>query len=175
MTTTQTTNNYQELPISEASKRNLSVLNLFGHKLADELGFEPHASIYRSKSVTVMKVRGKGQYKEKKFKVPTLDWETDCYRLQFIPSTTNCVELYWIEVKDGQECKGIGTKLINTILDIADEYGIRIKAIPCNFKNQGNVEDLYRLRDWYRSFGFRPSAIEGCVFYYTPKKNIKKF
>ena len=45
---------------------------------------------------------------------------------------------------------------MNTILDVSDELGIGVKLIPVDFDNtERKIENLYRLRNWYKSFGFK--------------------
>ena len=151
--------------------RNLDTLETFVTKLEQELGYEALAEIYHSMETNVLR-RKKSRYKQVWNNVHVLTFETECYKLKLIPSTENCIEVYWIEIKDTERCKGLGSELMNTILDISDELNIKVKAIPCDMFGDGKIETLYRIRNWYRSLGFKPSKIEPAAYYYTPQKNL---
>tara|TARA_R110000868_G_C10830017_1_gene759314 strand:+ start:756 stop:1259 length:504 start_codon:yes stop_codon:yes gene_type:complete len=79
----------------------------------------------------------------------------------------NSVSLQYLEVFE--EGKGIGTKIVNCVLDAADSCGISIDVFASPFKVQfSNVpvnqlkkyqishmtKEVYRLIDWYRGFNF---------------------
>ncbi|MCZ2845087.1 MAG: hypothetical protein O2U61_01095 [Candidatus Bathyarchaeota archaeon] len=81
--------------------------------------------------------------------------ENDKYLIEFIPVDINMIEIYKIEVFDKR--KGTGTHLMNKILDISDELGKSVKVIPIVFKEDSMTQ--YKLRDWYRSFGFDSKGI----------------
>ncbi|WP_289063843.1 hypothetical protein [uncultured Zobellia sp.] len=75
------------------------------------------------------------------------------FRLSLIPNNNHSIEIWWIQVYN----KGnkLGTEIMNKILDVSDELGVGVKVIPVDIDNpDGKVRNLYRLRDWYRSFGF---------------------
>ena len=107
-------------------------------------------------------------YKEDKYGEYFL-YENDVCKLQFYELTESIVELFWIEVN--YKNKGMGTLLLNKILDAADEVNVEIKLIPiplhsCEF----DFESKRRLRNWYESFGFRSKSTLSPAMYYSPNK-----
>ena len=88
------------------------------------------------------------------------------YRLVFKSFDEGNVELWMIEVNENQRGKEIGTDLMNKILDVSDELGIGVKLIPYPFrtnlekckttkdKNSLMLGQMFKLKEWYRSFGF---------------------
>jgi hypothetical protein len=96
-------------------------------------------------------------------------YENDIYKLKFCALNENLVELYWIEVYNNN--KGIGTKLMNDILDAADEVNVEIKLIPIPlYSFNDDLESKIRLRNWYKSFGFRSKSTLTPAMYYSPNK-----
>lgn len=159
----------KEITLTKQQELNLQTLEMFSQKLESKLGYQPAAEVFKELKTSVWKSK-RSRYVQTIPQAFVLTFETECYKLQLIPSSQNCVEVYWIEIKDEQRCKGIGSELMNTILDIADELNIKVKAVPCDMFGDGQVKVLYRIREWYRSLGFKPSIIENCVYFYTPNK-----
>ena len=92
------------------------------------------------------------------------------YRLSLIPNNSNSIEVWWIQVyKKGN---GLGTDIMNNILDVSDELGIGVKVIPVDIDSEEFVKgNLYRLRGWYRSFGFKSRNFERTPeLYYEPQR-----
>jgi hypothetical protein len=108
------------------------------------------------------------KYKENRFGEFYM-YENDIYKLKFCALGENLVELYWIEVYENN--KGIGTKLMNYILDAADEVSVEIKLIPIPFNTfRSDFESRIRLRNWYKSFGFYSKSTLTPAMYYSPNK-----
>jgi len=112
-------------------------------------------------------------HKNKIFKIREVSYQMDLvnenYRLSLLPNNSNSIEIWWIQVyKKG---KGFGTNLMNIILDISDELGIGVKVIPVDFDTEDeNIEHLYRLRSWYKSFGFKSKDFNRTpILYYEPQ------
>lgn len=160
------------LQFTDQQLRNLDTLETFVTELEKKLGYEALGEIYPEICTNVLRPNGKSRYQQKLKNVHVLTFKTECYKLKLIPSTENCIEVYWIEVKDTERCRGLGSELMNTILDISDELNIKVKAIPCDMMGDGTIEVLYRIRNWYRSLGFKPSKIEPASYHYLPKKNL---
>ena len=93
--------------------------------------------------------------------------ENKDYRLMFSILGEDTVGLQYIEVME--EGKGVGTTILNIILDAADKYGITIDVFASPFKcKYGKVpvnllkgfmfksmtKDTFRLINWYRDFDF---------------------
>ena len=106
----------------------------------------------------------KGVYRESKSQCPIFSMENDCFKLDFCQHDNKTVEIYWLEVKE--KCKGMGTEIMNTILDVADEYAVNIRVIPSDFDIKGTNYNIYSLRRWYISFGFINSINHPAVFTY---------
>lgn len=154
----------------EKHQDKVRTLEIFGKKLENILGVSPLPYVTMTET-GVLSPKGKW-YRELKKDVFVLDFRTDCYKLLLTTHNENTIELNWIEVNSDKRCKGSGTELINILLDISDETGISVRTIPADIDNpEGDIEVLYRLRRWYKSFGFKPSTLTPSVFYYK-QKNI---
>jgi len=80
--------------------------------------------------------------------------------------------IYLASISVTDKGKGIGTDLLNTILDYCDEKGYKLflHPFPLDYtKDKFNLKKalplFYRLRDWYLSFGFVEQA-DGYMVYY---------
>ena len=103
---------------------------------------------------------------------------TETYCLQFSQDSDTALELGIIEVFEPG--KGLGTEVMNHILDVADELGITIKTIPAPiveedylFGGKGDPQafkTIQRLRRYYSSLGFKFSILTKAVMYYKPQK-----
>lgn len=141
----------------------------FMHALEEKLGLISEKTIKEELHTSVLNLKTKKRYNEIKKFTFVARYENDAYKLDIIPYSKDCVEIFWIEAKIKRS--GIGTDLMNTILDLADEKKVKVRTIPCDFDDYvGEKQYLLILRDWYRSFGFRPSPIHDPVFYYDPNK-----
>jgi len=109
-------------------------------------------------------------YTEKKEQVHIMNYEDECVKLQFYALDDDTVELGHIEIHD--RCKGMGTEILNTILDTADELDVDIRVLPVDF-DCGGVEPikyLRWLREWYKSFDFVSySQFSPALKYYSNK------
>ncbi len=82
-------------------------------------------------------------------------YEDDCIRLEFSNVNDTTIELLFLNVQD--KCKGLGSKVLNNILDICDELGFILKVLPINYEipksmKMSDKEYLKWLREWYKSF-----------------------
>lgn len=100
-------------------------------------------------------------------------YSNEKFKIQFTPVSSNTVELQWIEVFDNGN--GLGTDLMNDILDVSDKTGINIKVLPVDFKCNEFGGYLNRLREWYRSFGFTSKIYNKTPYlhYYSQKVELK--
>lgn len=94
-------------------------------------------------------------------------------KIQFTPVDSNTVELQWIEVYDNG--KGLGSDLMNDILDVSDKTQIKVKVLPVDFKFKEYGGYLNRLRDWYKSFGFTSKIYNNTpyLYYYPQPEEVK--
>jgi hypothetical protein len=123
---------------------------------------------HQVKKVYLDKVYGKPFHYESKEPLPTAFFETDDYYIQLF-FDGNSVELHIIEVYNGN--KGLGTELMNYLLDSADDMKIKVKLIPIAYKSSGTAEfitNTHRLKRFYMDFNFVPSRISPYMIY-TPK------
>lgn len=96
---------------------------------------------------------------------PYCRFQTEEWNLEVIPYNDNGIEIYKIE--SAQAKSGNGTKLMNMVLDIADELGIQVNLVPVPFTNRFGVEgiDMFKLKTWYTSFGFKSNKLSKYLKY----------
>ncbi len=84
-------------------------------------------------------------------------------------TTHNAIELWWLEVDN--QSKGLGTKLMNDLLDVVEELGYKLYLTPVPFKNKKVYTNkqmhnaFVRLRNWYESFGFETITNEPSLIF----------
>jgi hypothetical protein len=102
-----------------------------------------------------------------KYNTYAVKYITEEYSVTFCPSDNGVIELYKIEIKN-QKC-GIGTNLLNLILDVCDNMNIKCALIPVGeFRNRyGMTTPTNVLIQWYGSFGFKKNVLTH-YFIYTP-------
>jgi hypothetical protein len=61
---------------------------------------------------------------------------TKKWTLVFTEGSEKEIELFKIEIKDPYRRTGVGTELMNNILDVSDELNIGVKLIPYSFKTE---------------------------------------
>jgi len=148
------------------------VFENFLQQVEKKLCQQPVCEIVPKVQTDVFNFKSTKRYIETKLNCPIATFETTSYILKFIPDGNQSVELYWIETT--KRGNGLGTDLINVILDISDEMNVKIKTIPADFDKYKDSDKIHgrgylpELRDWYRSFGFKSTIISPCVFHYTP-------
>ncbi len=107
-------------------------------------------------------VNSQTMYNDKLYKSKTrydqlsIVYNDECIDIEILEYDKNTYELYWLEVK-GTKCKGIGSKILNHILDACEEHNIKLTLIPVPLTAKtwkSNKELTMRLIDWYKSFGF---------------------
>jgi GNAT superfamily N-acetyltransferase len=135
------------------------VVQLFMGEFVERNGLDHskvHARIFNKGTQTYWKGR---TWTEWVNNVGGIGYETDEFNLVFAEKSTDTIELYMIEAK--QRGKGIGTDLMNKVLDLADELGVNIQLVPTPYKNVDDSKYCSFLREWYASFGFKSN-------FYTP-------
>jgi hypothetical protein len=77
------------------------------------------------------------------------------------------IYLISIKIKESQKLKGWGSVIISNIIQLADEYNVRIKLWITNIYGS----DLKRLYSFYRKFGFVliKNINDGYMIYYSKK------
>jgi len=144
-----------------------NVLSFVMGQFVDNNGYDPNEvvpNVFNKGTETFWKGKLWTEWKEDVF---GLGLSTDDFNLVLTACTSEIVEIYMIEAKTRN--KGIGTDIMNKILDIADEFGITIKLVPSPYKNINDEKYYNFLREWYRSFGFIGSQF-GPTMKYVPKK-----
>jgi len=150
----------------------------FSDRLADELGdVKTICFSHSTKEVKFDKLDSKGRkgritYKETSNKpAPTSYLSTDEYYITLYEQG-GIIELFIIDVFDSG--KGLGTKIMNHMLDVADEMNVKIKLIPIAYRASGTKDferDCARLKRFYMDFGFVPTPISPYLTY-TPVKDL---
>jgi GNAT superfamily N-acetyltransferase len=64
------------------------------------------------------------------------------------------IDLDLLKVEPELRGKGIGTRIMLEVLDIADRFGVPIRLQPYSLAENGGGLDQDSLEAWYRSFGF---------------------
>lgn len=92
-------------------------------------------------------------------------FETEDWSLEVIPYNEKGIEIYKIESAKAKS--GNGTKLMNMVLDVADDLNTEINLVPVPFTNRFGVIgiDMYKLLTWYTSFGFVKSKLSQYLKY----------
>ena len=84
-------------------------------------------------------------------------------QIEFNSKSENEVELWWIQCENSGI--GLGTIILDKVLDIADHFGIKITLCPIPLDGG----DISKLRQWYTKFGFKGNMFSPYMTY-TPQK-----
>jgi ribosomal protein S18 acetylase RimI-like enzyme len=150
---------------------NLNVCENFINELIKELKIDFRMGI---------ETCSRGVWNGKKFKIE--EFTTFFYKslsvgfeLSFVPNSSDTIELWTINVRN--RGNGFGTKLMNTLLDVSDRTGIKIKLVPVDYDVDENSPKNYlqKLKNWYWELGFEKSKFPTIDPYYTycPNENYK--
>jgi len=144
------------------------LLEKFVIELSSKLGLKPMDFIPLIQNTGISVQNGYKRYNESK-RTRTLNYQCDEYKLILSEYNNQTIELWWIQVFN--KGKGLGSEILNTILDLSNEMGTRIRVIPVDFDNkEKKIENLVRLRKWYKSFGFESvDSNQSPVLYYEPQ------
>jgi len=148
--------------------RKTKLLEVFVVELSSRLGLEPLDFIPKIQNIGVSVRHLFGRYIERKI-THTLNYYCDDFKLIMSEYDEKTIELWWIEVFN--KGKGLGSDILNKILCLSDELGIGIRIIPVDIDNkEGKIKTLYRLRNWYKSFGLKSRDFNRTpVLYYEPQ------
>tara|TARA_B100001939_G_C16870754_1_gene586281 strand:- start:566 stop:1042 length:477 start_codon:yes stop_codon:yes gene_type:complete len=83
-------------------------------------------------------------------------YNDECLDIEILEYNKNTYELYWLEVKN-EKCKGVGTEILNHILDACEEHNVNLTLVPVPLEAKTWKENdslTKRLLNWYKSFGF---------------------
>jgi len=99
-----------------------------------------------------------------------LSYENDDYAVA-LSNSDDMRNIYLAAIKVNKQGNGLGTELMNKILDHCDENGVKLYLHPFplkytkeNFNEKKALPLFYRLRDWYKSFGLVEQA-DGYMVY----------
>jgi len=91
------------------------------------------------------------------------------FNLVLSENTTDCIEVYMISAK--KQGRGIGTRVMEQVLDLADELGIDVTLIPSPYKNKNDKQYLSFLRKWYYDLGFDHNMFSPVMKYKAQYEN----
>lgn len=94
---------------------------------------------------------------------------SDQIQVEFYTKSKDTVELWWMETKP--KGKGMGTIILNTILDAADELGLKI--ILCPIPQGKDAMSVTKLRQWYSEFDFKGNMFSPYMTY-TPQNKMEQ-
>lgn len=155
--------------LTENKPERTLVMEKFVIELSSRLELKPLDFLPRIQNTGISVQNGCKRYSERKM-TRTLNYLSDKYKLIFSEYDNQTVELWWIEVFN--KGIGLGTEILNSILNVSDELEIRVRVIPVDFDNkEKKIENLIRLRDWYKSFGFKSIDYNRTpVLFYEPQE-----
>lgn len=155
--------------IIESKPMKTVLMEEFVIELSSKLELKPLDFKPFIRDINVSVKHGEHTYTESKLS-RTLNYQCDKYKLIFSEHDNQTVELWWIQVYD--KGNGLGTEIMNKILNVSNELGIRVRVIPVDIDNkEKKLENLNRLRDWYKSFGFQTINFNRTPeLYYEPQK-----
>ncbi len=145
-----------------------NVLQIFMGSFVDKYGYDHSkvkAEISETKN-TATYWKGKEWYNTKKNSA-LIGLQHKTFSIIFGEGTTDSIEVYMIETK--KQGKGVGTRVMEQVLDLADELGLDVTLIPTAYKNQNDMQYLSFLRQWYYDLGFDHSTFSP-VMKYTSEK-----
>jgi len=97
-------------------------------------------------------------------------YEDNDMRLTFYTVNERRVCLEHIEMFEPG--KGQGTKMMDSILDLADKFGVEIELVPVAVNNNGTLDDIKRtcnrLRSFYMDFEFK-TTFNSALLIYKPQ------
>jgi GNAT superfamily N-acetyltransferase len=141
-----------------------NVLQVFMGAFVDKYGYDHSkvkAEIAESKN-TATYWKGKEWYNTKENSA-LIGLFHKTFNIIFGEGTTDSIEVYMIETK--KQGKGVGTRVMEQVLDLADDLGLDITLIPTAYKNQNDPQYLSFLRQWYYDLGFDHSAFSPVMKY----------
>lgn len=147
--------------------------NDFIDHLSDELGIKikmDYSGLYYKRH------NGK---REKEIYEMTLvyTYETDKFIVIFKPLNNNSIELFEFRVFPEHQNQGVGTSVLNDILDVSDLSRIRLSIYPSVSSNKLSKKERttkhFNLKEWFKSFGFTNQKF-GSNMIYEPQKNSLK-
>ena len=130
--------------------------------LGEPVGYSKFTEVH-----TPVIIKSNGKYELRRTQVPIivcLEYEYKSTRIQLgISDSPSCMYLFGIEVSPNKRGFGIGTEIMNIILDHCDANGLDLKLQP--FPTEWSQDPLkyglkkilpkyYRLKSWYEDFGF---------------------
>lgn len=141
-----------------------NVLQIFVGEFVERNGYDHSkvkAEISETKN-TATYWKGKEWYNTKQNSA-LIGLQHKTFSIIFGEGTTDSVEVYMIEAK--KQGKGVGTRVMEQVLDLADDLGINVTLIPTPYKNQDDQAYLSFLRQWYYDLGFDHSKFSPVMTY----------
>ena len=155
---------FTEKQLEEYLQDPKNVLQLFMSEFVERNGYDHSkvkADLLEAKN-TETYWKGKEWYNTKK-NTAMIGLQHKTFSIIFAEGTTDSIEVYMIESK--LQNKGVGTRIMEQVLDLADELELNVTLIPTAYKNQDDHAYLSFLRQWYFDLGFDHSTFSPVMKY----------
>ena len=141
-----------------------NVLQIFMSSFVEKYGYDHNAvkaEILETKGTHTM---WKGKlWKSEQKNTALIGLQHKTFSLILGEGTTDSIEVYMIEAK--MQNRGIGTRVMEQVLDLADEFGVNVTLIPTPYKNVDDEKYCSFLRQWYYDLGFDHSPLSPIMTY----------
>mgnify|MGYP002414218016 CR=1 FL=1 len=145
-----------------------NVLQVFMSTFVEKYGYDHNkvkAEILQTKGTHTM---WKGKlWKSEQKNTALIGLQHKTFSLILGEGTTDSIEVFMIESK--LKNKGVGTRVMEQVLDLADQLGINVTLIPTPYKNVNDEKYCAFLRQWYYDLGFDNSPFSPIMKYNAKK------
>jgi hypothetical protein len=98
--------------------------------------------------------------------------------IMFRPHTTTSIELFDFQINESIRRQGVGTDLLNDILDVVDSTDFKLIVNPSvssdKLDKKQRIKYHFMLKEWFKSFGFKNQRFSSSTLVYEPKKESLK-
>ncbi len=155
---------FTEKQLEEYLQDPKNVLQLFMSEFVERNGYDHakvKADLLEAKSTETM---WKGKlWKSRQKNTAMIGLQHKTFSIIFAEGTTDSIEVYMIESK--LQNKGVGTRIMEQVLDLADELELNVTLTPTPYKNVNDDKYCAFLRQWYFDLGFDHSVFSPVMTY----------
>ena len=105
-------------------------------------------------------------------------FESENGYIMFRPHTTTSIELFDFQINESTRRQGVGTELLNDILDVVDSTDFKLIVNPSvssdKLDKKQRIKYHLMLKEWFKSFGFKNQKFSSSTLVYEPKKELLK-